>query len=131
MQCSVCHVPEMPLQLVSNVSGTQHGAVIYEVLVTPFSGAAGLFPASPDIQKDDQVAFSNSKPAQHAQRWIHNPRFTMALGCIAVTAMTEHITITKHSQPGTFDPRTSYCMPQGFVVNKHALISFPATESWR
>ena len=58
----------MVLELVTDVGSTQHGAVIHKVLVTPFLGAARLLPAPPNIQKGDQIAFANSKPAQHAQR---------------------------------------------------------------
>ena len=58
----------MALELVTDVGSTQHGTVIYKVLVTPFLGATRLLPAPPNIQKGDQIAFSNSKPAQHAQR---------------------------------------------------------------
>ena len=58
----------MALELVTDVGSAQHGAVVNEVLVTPLPGAARLLPPLPDIQKGDQIAFSNSKPAQHAQR---------------------------------------------------------------
>lgn len=58
----------MALELIADVSSTQHGAVVYEVLVAPLSGAARLLPAPPDIQEGDQVAFSHSKPAQHEQQ---------------------------------------------------------------
>lgn len=60
----------MALELISDVSSTQHGAVVYEVFVTPFTGAAGLLPAPPNVQKSDQIAFPNSKPAPHGQRHI-------------------------------------------------------------
>ena len=68
MQFGVYLVPDMALKLVTDVGGTQHGPVVYKGFVAPFSGAARLLPPPPNIQKCDQVAFSNSKPAQHAQR---------------------------------------------------------------
>ena len=60
----MCRLPDMTLELIADVSSTQHGAVVYEVPVTPFPRAARFFPALPNIQEGDQVALSHSKPAQ-------------------------------------------------------------------
>ena len=56
----------MPLKLVADVSGAQHGPVVDEVLVAPLGRAAGLLPAFPDVQEGDEIPFSYCKPAHHA-----------------------------------------------------------------
>lgn len=57
-------VPQMPLELVADVSSTQHGAMIDEVLVAPCARPAGVLPPLPDIQESDQISLSYCKPAQ-------------------------------------------------------------------
>ena len=54
----------MPLELVADVSRTQHCAVIDEVLVAPCARPAGILPALPDIQEGDQISFTHCKSAQ-------------------------------------------------------------------
>ena len=54
----------MPLKLIADVSCTQHGAMIDEVLVAPCARPAGVLPALPDIQKGDEIPLTHCKPAQ-------------------------------------------------------------------
>ena len=56
--------PQMPLELIADVSCTQHGAMIDEVLVAPRARPAGVLPPLPDIQEGDQISLPHGKPAK-------------------------------------------------------------------
>ncbi len=58
----------MPLELIADVSSTQHGAMIDEILVAPCARPAGVLPALPDIQKGDQISLTHRKSAQGTKR---------------------------------------------------------------
>ena len=54
----------MPLELVADVSCTQHGAMIDEVFVAPSARPASVLPPLPNIQEGNQISLRHCKPAQ-------------------------------------------------------------------
>lgn len=54
----------MSLELTADVSCTQHGAMIDEILVAPCARPADILPALPDIQEGDEISLTHCKSAQ-------------------------------------------------------------------
>ncbi len=65
-------VPQMPLELISDVSSAQHCAMIDEVLVAPCAGPAGVLPPLPYVQEGDEISLPHCKSAQDALLVSHS-----------------------------------------------------------